>query len=116
MAVGSDIVTPELVGKHQFDELLDPSFDATHYAHELVRSRDTMELKADKISSIMTDLSATSSSLDARMRATVLGTHEQILEQVLGVASVDVTLEQVEDQVREIKQYMHALRTKIRVP
>ncbi|KAJ2503128.1 hypothetical protein GGH96_000571 [Coemansia sp. RSA 1972] len=113
---GSDIVTPELVGQRQFDELLDPSFDATHYAHELVRSRDTMELKADKISSIMTDLSATSSALDARMRATVLGTHEQILNQVLGVASVDVTLEQVEDQVREIKQYMHALRTKIRVP
>ncbi|KAJ2659407.1 hypothetical protein IW148_004238 [Coemansia sp. RSA 1199] len=117
MAGGSDVATPESVGRQQFDELLDPSFDATHYAHELVRRRDTsLELKADKISSIMNDLCTTRDALDARLRAIVLGTHEQILEQVLGVASVDVTLEQVEDQVREIKQYMHALRTKIRVP
>ncbi|KAJ2351330.1 hypothetical protein GGF43_004062, partial [Coemansia sp. RSA 2618] len=114
---GSETMSPESEGRVQFDELLDPSFDATRYAHDLVSRPDpTPILKADKITSIMAELSNRASQLEQRMQTTVLATHEQVLKQVLGVHGVDVALAGVEDQVREIKQYMHALRTKIRVP
>ncbi|KAJ2554056.1 Conserved oligomeric Golgi complex subunit [Coemansia sp. RSA 1933] len=55
-------------------------------------------------------------SLDALLQQTVIASHADLLKQVVGVKALDASLAQVEDNVREIKAYMHALRTKIHVP
>ncbi|KAJ1899942.1 hypothetical protein LPJ66_001797 [Kickxella alabastrina] len=46
----------------------------------------------------------------------ISGLQPHLLSQLLSVRQLDASLQQAEDQVREMKHYMHTLRTRIRVP
>ncbi|KAI8320903.1 hypothetical protein GQ54DRAFT_199427 [Martensiomyces pterosporus] len=124
-----------------YSEFLDPQFDPMQYARRVVAREnalhsaaegDAEEAKAqpetadrrqnpsvsqtDEVAQIMSTLASRADSLDSLMKHKILSSHEELLRQVIGVKAVDSTLGQIEEQVREVKSYMHGLRAKIRVP
>ncbi|KAJ2781469.1 Conserved oligomeric Golgi complex subunit [Coemansia javaensis] len=98
-----------------YAEFLAPGFDAAQYAQNAVKGESSSG-QADRIAQLMAALSGRAESLDDLMQRTIVASHEDLLSQIVGIKTLDVSLGQVEEQVREIKSYMHGLRTKIRVP
>ncbi|KAJ2799279.1 Conserved oligomeric Golgi complex subunit [Coemansia guatemalensis] len=101
-----------------FGDFLGPHFEPLQYAQSLASEENGHDAstKADRIVQLMASLSTKAESLDGLMRHTIITSHEDLLRQIVGVKAVDSSLGQIEEQVREIKSYMHGLRTKIRVP
>ncbi|KAJ1963505.1 hypothetical protein GGI12_002014 [Dipsacomyces acuminosporus] len=92
-----------------------------HYARRIVtKEADDNPSKTlaqtDEITQVISTLSARIDNLDALMKQKILTSHEELLSQVIRIKVVDSTLGQIEEQVREIKSYMHGLRAKIRIP
>ncbi|KAJ2873647.1 hypothetical protein GGH93_003038 [Coemansia aciculifera] len=118
--------SPEVSGDYthqqfesKYGEFLSSSFDAVQYAQRIAGS-GTQNSKAqesgDGITQLMGTLASRADSLESLLKHTILRSHEELLQQVISVRAVDSSLGQIEDQVREIKSYMHGLRTKVRVP
>ncbi|KAJ2800695.1 hypothetical protein H4S07_005118, partial [Coemansia furcata] len=104
----------------KYGEFLSSSFDAAHYAQRIASS-DTQckggaQEAGDGITQLMATLASRADSLESLLKHTIIRSHEELLQQVVSVRAVDSSLGQIEDQVREIKSYMHGLRTKVRVP
>ncbi|KAJ1891330.1 hypothetical protein LPJ81_005761, partial [Coemansia sp. IMI 209127] len=110
-------VHPELGAGYA--EFLAADFDPLQYARRISRgdkdssSKDTDN---DQMARAMEALGKRADALDGLLQQTVIASHADLLKQVVGVKALDASLAQVEDNVREIKAYMHALRTRIRVP
>ncbi|KAJ2716805.1 Conserved oligomeric Golgi complex subunit [Coemansia spiralis] len=97
-----------------YADFRDPDFDAAAYAQRVVGG--AAGAAADRIAEVMAELSRRAQGLDDLVQQAVVETHEDLLKQVVGIKRLDASLGQVEEQVREIKSYMHGLRTKIQVP
>ncbi|KAJ2249019.1 hypothetical protein GGI13_004431, partial [Coemansia sp. RSA 455] len=123
--------SPEVSGDYthqqfesKYGEFLSSSFDAVQYAQRIAgsgtQSGGTQSSKAqepgDGITQLMGTLASRADSLESLLKHTILRSHEELLQQVISVRAVDSSLGLIEDQVREIKSYMHGLRTKVRVP
>ncbi|KAJ2908083.1 hypothetical protein GGI21_003241, partial [Coemansia aciculifera] len=113
--IGSALSSPEANGDYQqfeskYGEFLSADFDALEYAQRIGAG------SSDGITQLMATLSSRASSLESLLKHTILSSHSELLQQVVSVRSVDVSLGQIEDQVRLIKASMHGLRTKVRVP
>ncbi|KAJ1958741.1 Conserved oligomeric Golgi complex subunit [Linderina pennispora] len=103
----------------KYAEFLSSDFDPMHYARRVVSEggkQGSNEAASPEIDQLIATLASRADSLETLMKQTILNSHEDLLRQVIGVKAVDSTLGHIEDQVREIKSYMHALRAKIRVP
>ncbi|KAI9503853.1 hypothetical protein GGI25_005765 [Coemansia spiralis] len=117
-------VSPDLLAAdhQQFESayggFLSPTFDPLQYAKKIVdETKDKQtDTDSDEISKLMGRLAKKAEALDTLMKQTIVESHSDLLKQVIGVKALDVSLSGVEDQVREIKTYMHGLRTKIHVP
>ncbi|KAJ2816037.1 hypothetical protein GGI24_005847, partial [Coemansia furcata] len=119
--------SPEVTGDYthqqfesKYGEFLSSSFDAAHYAQRIAssdpQSKGGTQEAGDGITQLMATLASRADSLESLLKHTILRSHEELLQQVVSVRAVDSSLGQIEDQVREIKSYMHGLRTKVRVP
>ncbi|KAJ2770217.1 Conserved oligomeric Golgi complex subunit [Coemansia nantahalensis] len=101
--------------KELYGDFCDADFDAAAYARRAAGG-DLAGGSADRIAEVMAELARRAQELDSVVRQAVVEAHEELFQQVVGVKQLDASLGQVEEQVREIKGYMHGLRTKIRVP
>ncbi|PIA12740.1 hypothetical protein COEREDRAFT_90094 [Coemansia reversa NRRL 1564] len=116
-----EVYTPETQYRHfedAFSDFLGPNFEPLQYAQSLASEENGHDDsdKADRITQLMALLASKAENLDGLMRHTIITSHEDLLKQIVGVKAVDSSLGQIEEQVREIKLYMHGLRTKICVP
>ncbi|KAJ1949428.1 Conserved oligomeric Golgi complex subunit, partial [Linderina macrospora] len=104
----------------KYGEFLSADFDPMHYARRIVSedssTRSDPDTASSEIDQLIATLAGRADTLETVMKQTILSSHEDLLRQVIGVKAVDSTLGQIEEQVREIKSYMHGLRAKIRVP
>ncbi|KAJ2343740.1 hypothetical protein GGH92_004786, partial [Coemansia sp. RSA 2673] len=118
--------SPEVSGDYthqqfesKYGEFLSSSFDAVQYAQRIAGSgaqSSQAQEAGDGITQLMGTLASRADSLESLLKHTILRSHEELLQQVISVRAVDSSLGLIEDQVREIKSYMHGLRTKVRVP
>ncbi|KAJ2109750.1 Conserved oligomeric Golgi complex subunit [Coemansia sp. S142-1] len=118
--------SPEVSGDYthqqfesKYGEFLSSSFDAVQYAQRIAGSgaqSSQAQEAGDGITQLMGTLASRADSLESLLKHTILRSHEELLQQVISVRAVDSSLGLIEDQVREIKAYMHGLRTKVRVP
>ncbi|KAJ2004684.1 Conserved oligomeric Golgi complex subunit [Coemansia thaxteri] len=108
---GSEFVDQQLEAK--YGEFLSDEFDPARYA-QLIASDSGAS--ADGITQALGMLAGRAAGLERLLRQTVMASHEDLLQQVVGAKAVDASLGLIEDQVREIKAYMHGLRTRVRVP
>ncbi|KAJ2100450.1 Conserved oligomeric Golgi complex subunit, partial [Coemansia sp. S100] len=123
--------SPEVSGDYthqqfesKYGEFLSSSFDAVEYAQRIAGSgaqsggaqSSQAQEAGDGIAQLMGTLASRADSLESLLKHTILRSHEELLQQVTSVRAVDSSLGLIEDQVREIKAYMHGLRTKVRVP
>ncbi|KAJ2211679.1 hypothetical protein EV179_005295 [Coemansia sp. RSA 487] len=101
-----------------YADFLAADFDPLQYARQVARGDNDShkDTDNDQMAHAMESLSKRADALDGLLKQTVIASHADLLKQVVGVKALDASLAQVEDNVREIKVYMHALRTKIRVP
>ncbi|KAJ2400479.1 hypothetical protein GGI23_002006 [Coemansia sp. RSA 2559] len=113
-------VHPELGA--DYAEFLAADFDPLQYARRISRGDNdshkdsSKDADNDQMARAMEALGKRADALDGLLQQTVIASHADLLKQVVGVKALDASLAQVEDNVREIKAYMHALRTRIRVP
>ncbi|KAJ2487731.1 hypothetical protein IWW37_005128 [Coemansia sp. RSA 2050] len=98
----------------KYGEFLSSDFDAICYAQRIAGGE--AQESSEGITQLMGTLASRADSLESLLKHTILRSHEELLQQVTSVRAVDSSLGQIEEQVREIKTYMHGLRTKVRVP
>ncbi|KAJ2741342.1 hypothetical protein GGI20_005251 [Coemansia sp. BCRC 34301] len=109
--------SPEVTGDYQhftqkYSEFLRTDFDPVHYAQRIGGGNGS----SDGIMQLMGTLSSGADRLSSLLKHTIISSHSELLQQVVSVRAVDASLEQIEDQVRQIKGLMHGVRTKVREP
>ncbi|KAJ2718649.1 hypothetical protein GGI07_005659 [Coemansia sp. Benny D115] len=98
-------------------QLLAPDFSPLEHARELLRHIQASDTQ-DAFAQLSNTLSTAAHGLNLHLRHQVATpSHQaQLIAQISGVRQVDAALTQAEAQVRELKQLMHGLRVRIRVP
>ncbi|KAJ1813705.1 Conserved oligomeric Golgi complex subunit, partial [Coemansia sp. RSA 2598] len=105
-----------------YSQFLGPSFEPLAFAQQLVSESPAAAAAAaspsapDRFELVQGRLQAKIDDLQQKTRALITSSQSDLLDQIVGVRTVDSSLAAIEEQIREIKAYMHALRSKIRVP
>ncbi|KAJ2596661.1 Conserved oligomeric Golgi complex subunit [Coemansia sp. RSA 1721] len=105
--------SPETGSDHS--QFLSTSFSPLTYAQKLVQETPSTP-NLDKFDQIHGRLQTKIDDLQQKTKTLITSSQSQLLDQIVGVRTIDSSLSAIEEQIREIKAYMHALRSKIRVP
>ncbi|KAJ2857695.1 Conserved oligomeric Golgi complex subunit [Coemansia erecta] len=103
--------SPDALSDHS--QFLSASFEPLAFAQRLVQETPS---DLDRFEQVQGQLQAKIDDLQQTTRALITASQSELLDQIVGVRTVDSSLTVIEEQVREIRGYMHTLRSKIRVP